>query len=188
EWGFQGFVVSDWTSLGELMAHGIALDGSTAARKAMNAGVDMDMVSNLYHQNMVQLVKSGQVPQANLDEAVRRILRVKFAMGLFDHPYAEENTELSTMLKPESVALAKTVAAHSLVLLRNEATAGAPVLPLSANVSSVALIGPLADDAGNMIGSWGAQGRGEDAVTMRKALTDKLGASRVRSASGGKIQ
>src|SRR5215471_16934690 len=99
EWGFKGFVVSDWTSVKELMAHGIALDGATAARKAFLAGVDMDMQSNLYHGHMLDLVKSGQVPESAIDDGVRRILRVKFAMGLFEHPYTEEKAEASAMLK-----------------------------------------------------------------------------------------
>ncbi len=187
EWGFQGFVVSDWTSLGELMAHGIANDGATAARKALHAGVDMDMVSNVYHQNLAQLVQSGKVSQAELDDAVRRILRVKFAMGLFDHPYADETKESAAMLRPENLAAAKEAGAKSLVLLRNENVSGSPLLPLSAKVSSVALIGPLGDDAGNMIGSWGALGRGEDAVTLRRALTQRLGDEKVHYAKGGDI-
>jgi beta-glucosidase len=184
EWGFKGFVVSDWNSVGEVMAHGIAIDGATAARKAFLAGVDMDMVSNLYHRNLTQLVESGQVSQADIDEAVRRILRVKFAMGLFDHPYTDEQNEASAMLRPESIALAKVASTHALVLLRNEAVSGSPVLPLSGKLSSIALIGPLADDAGNMIGSWGGLGRGEDAVTLRRALAQKLGDLRVRYAKG----
>src|SRR5215470_6899703 len=187
EWGFEGFVVSDWTSVSEVMAHGIALDGATAARKALLAGVDMDMQSNLYHQNLLKLVQSGKVPQAAIDDAVRRILRVKFAMGLFAHPYTEENLEASAMLRPESRAAAKAAATKSIVLLRNEAVSGAPLLPLSANVSSLALIGPLADDASNMIGSWGALGRGDDAVTLRRALSGRLGESRVHYAQGGEI-
>jgi beta-glucosidase len=185
EWGFEGFVVSDWTSVSEVMAHGIALDGATAARKAFLAGVDMDMQSNLYHQNMLNLVQSGKVPQAAIDDGVRRILRLKFAMGLFDHPYADESKESGALLRPESVAVAKTAATRSIVLLRNESVSGTPLLPLSAKGSSVALIGPLADDAGNMIGSWGALGRGEDAVTLRRALSQKLGESRIRYAKGG---
>src|SRR5215471_14466695 len=187
EWGFKGFVVSDWTSVKELMAHGIALDGATAARKAFLAGVDMDMQSNLYHGHMLDLVKSGQVPQAAVDDAVRRILRVKFAMGLFDRPYADESKESSAMLRPESRKVARTAATRSIVLLRNEEVSGAPLLPLSANVSSLALIGPLADDASNMIGSWGALGRGDDAVTLRRALSGRLGESRVHYAQGGEI-
>ncbi len=184
EWGFKGFVDSDWTSVSEVMAHGIAIDGATAARKAFLAGVDMDMVSNLYHQHMIELVQSGQVSRADIDDAVRRILRVKFAMGLFDHPYTDEKNETAAMLRPESIALAKLAGTRSLVLLRNEAVSGSPALPLSATVSSVALIGPLADDAGNMIGSWGGLGRGEDAVTLRSALRKKLGDARVRYAKG----
>ncbi len=187
EWGFKGFVVSDWTSIPELMAHGIATDGATAARKALLAGVDMDMMGNLYHHDLEQLVNSGQISHADIDEAVRRVLRVKFAMGLFDRPYTEEKNESPAMLRPESVAVARTAAAQSLVLLRNEAVTGSPMLPLSANVSSIALVGPLSDDALNMIGSWSALGRGEDAVSLRRALTEKLGASRVVYAKGGSI-
>src|SRR3984893_15427151 len=90
EWGFDGLVVSDYGAVGELLKHGIAGDGATAARKALTAGVDMDMESNLYHARLAALVDSGQVPMPVLDEAVRRVLRVKYAMGLFEHPYAEE--------------------------------------------------------------------------------------------------
>lgn len=187
EWGFEGFVVSDWTSVSEIMAHGIALDGATAARKAFLAGVDMDMQSNIYHRNMLQLVQSGKVPQSEIDDAVRRILRVKFALGLFEHPFADESKEAGAMLRPESIAIAKTAATRSLVLLRNESVSGSTLLPPSAKVSSIALIGPLADDAGNMLGSWSALGRAEDAVSLRRALTQKLGDSRVHFAKGGNI-
>ena len=187
EWGFAGFVVSDWTSVREVMAHGIAIDGATAARKAFLAGVDMDMQSNLYHRNLLKLVQSGQVPQAAVDDAVRRILRVKFAMGLFARPYADESKESAAMLRSESRKVARTAATQSIVLLRNEEVSGAPLLPLSAKVSSLALIGPLADDASNMIGSWGALGRAEDAVTLRRALSGRLGESRVHYAQGGEI-
>ena len=184
EWGYRGFVVSDWNSVAELMAHGIAIDGAAAARKAFIAGVDMDMVSNLYHRNMLQLVESGKVPQSEIDEAVRRILRVKFALGLFDHPYTDEGQEAGAMLRPESLAIAKEAAQRSLVLLRNENVSGSPVLPLSSKISSMALIGPLADDPGNMIGSWGALGRSEDAVSLRRALTQKFGAARIHYVKG----
>ena len=102
EWGFRGIVDSDWTSIAEVMAHGIANDGATAARKAFLAGVDMDMASSLYHDHMVKLVKSGQVPMANIDEGVRRVLRVKFALGLFDHPYVDEAKENAAMLQPDA--------------------------------------------------------------------------------------
>ena len=185
EWGFRGLVVSDWGSIGELIAHGIANDGATAARRALLAGVDMDMVSNLYHENLLDLVRSGRVPEAAIDDSVRRVLRVKLALGLFDHPYADESKESSAMLRPESVALARQIAEQSFVLLKNSpAGNAAPILPLSASTGSVALIGPLADDAGNMLGSWAGKGRPEDAVTLRAALVQRLGADRVHYARG----
>src|SRR5215469_3908984 len=106
EWGFRGFVVSDWTAIKELMAQGIANDGASAARKAFLAGVDMDMVSSLYHDHLVQLVRSGEVPEASVDEAARRVLRVKFALGLFEHPFTDESKEAGSFLHPDSVMLA----------------------------------------------------------------------------------
>jgi beta-glucosidase len=129
EWGFRGIVDSDWTSVAEIMAHGIANDGATAARKAFMAGVDMDMASSLYHDHMLKLVQAGQVPQANIDEGVRRVLRVKFALGLFDHPYADESKESQAMLQPESIALARTAAERSFVLLKNAAAGGLAASP-----------------------------------------------------------
>jgi len=119
EWGFQGLVDSDWTSVVELIAHGIANDGAAAARKAFLGGVDMDMASSLYHENLAQLVRSGEVPEAAVDEAVRRTLRVKFGLGLFEHPYADEAREAGAMVQPESLALARTAAERSFVLLKN---------------------------------------------------------------------
>jgi beta-glucosidase len=188
EWGFQGIVDSDYTSVGELIAHGIANDGATAARKAFLAGVDMDMVSSLYHENLVQLVRSGQVPEAAVDESVRRVLRVKFALGLFERPYADEAKEAGAMLQPESLSLARTAAERSFVLLKNAAfSGGAPVLPLSNELKRIALVGPLADDPNDMLGSWAGQGRAEDVITLRTALTQRLGADRVHYAKGTDI-
>jgi beta-glucosidase len=188
EWGFQGLVDSDWTSIAELISHGIANDPATAARKAFLAGVEMDMVSSFYHDNLANLVRSGQVPETAVDEAVRHVLRVKFALGLFEHPYADEKQEAGTMLQPESVALARTAAERSLVLLKNSPLAGgSPLLPLASDLKNVALIGPLADDAAVMLGSWSAQGRPEDVVTLRAALMQKLGADHVRYAKGSDI-
>jgi beta-glucosidase len=188
EWGFQGIVDSDYTSVGELIAHGIGNDGATAARKAFLAGVDMDMVSSLYHENLVQLVRSGQVPEAAVDESVRRVLRVKFALGLFERPYADEAKETGAMLRPESVSLARTAAERSFVLLKNAPfSGGAPVLPLSNEVKRIALVGPLADDSNDMLGSWAGQGRAEDVIALRTALTQRLGVDRVHYAKGIEI-
>jgi beta-glucosidase len=188
EWGFRGLVDSDWTSVAELIPHGIANDPATAAQKAFLAGVEMDMVSSFYHDNLANLVRSGQVPVSDLNEAVRDVLRFKYALGLFDHPFVDEKQEAGAMLQPESVALARAAAERSIVLLKNSASnTGSPVLPLSSDSKNVALIGPLADDAAVMLGSWSAQGRPQDAVTLRAALVEKLGADHVRYAKGSEI-
>ncbi|HMK31474.1 MAG TPA: beta-glucosidase BglX [Terriglobales bacterium] len=172
EWDFRGFVVSDWTSIRETMAHGIANDGATAARKSMNAGVDMDMQSNLYFTHLAELVSSGRVPLARLDEAVRNVLRVKFALGLFEHPYVDESHPAPTALDPASVELARIAAEESLVLLRNQPVNGTPLLPLATNVRNIALIGPLADNRLDMLGNWIGKGSPSDAVTLRAALSE----------------
>lgn len=175
EWGFDGMVVSDYGAVAELMKHGIAGDGATAAQKALTAGVDMDMESNLYHSRLPGLVESNKVPLSAVDEAVRRVLRVKFAMGLFEHPYTDENLP-PYQPTPEKRGLAKKAAEESFVLLKNEAVPGTGrLLPLASDLKSVALIGPLADDAEDMIGSWGAQGDAANTKTLRGALADKLG-------------
>ena len=188
EWGFRGIVDSDWTSVAELMNHGIANDGATAARKAFQAGVDMDMVSSLYHDHLADLVHSGQVSEADIDESVRHVLRIKFALGLFENPYVDEKKESSAMLQPEAVALSREVAERSFVLLKNDLLSSAtPLLPLSPDIKSVAVIGPLADDGAAMMGSWGGLGNGRDAVTLRAALNQRLGEARVHYAKGAEF-
>jgi len=187
EWQFAGLTVSDWTSLGELIPHGIANDGATAARKAFNAGLDLDMESDVYHANLADLVKGGQVSQARLDDAVRHILRVKFALGLFDHPYTDESRSIDGPIPADRVNLARTAAERSFVLLKNDSVNGRAMLPLSKDVKIVALIGPLGDDAANMLGSWAGHGKPEDAVTLKSALEQRLGAGRVKFVKGGEI-
>ena len=188
EWGFQGLVDSDWTAVAELVNHGVARDGAIAARKAFLAGVDMDMASSLYHDHLAKLARSGEIPQAAVDDAVRRVLRVKFALGLFEHPYADEKRENTAMLSPDSIALAREAAERSFVLLKNSAgAAGVPLLPLSPDTKTIALIGPLADDAGDMLGSWAGQGRPEDVVTLYAALSQRIGTTRIRYAKGSAI-
>jgi len=165
EWGFRGFVVSDWGSVGELIPHGVANDLPTAGRKGFLAGVDMDMESNAYFQHLAAAVKAGAVPQPALDQAVRRILRVKFALGLFDRPYVDEKSAVTT-LSPANVAAAREAAEKSFVLLKNESN----LLPLQKGVRTVALIGPLADSAPDMLGAWSARGDAKDVVTLKSAL------------------
>jgi beta-glucosidase len=179
EWGFRGFVVSDWTSVKEVIEHGIANDGATAARKAILAGVDMDMEGGLYLNELAAEVKSSKVPVQVVDEAVRRILRVKFALGLFERPYVDEANARKT-IDPAHVELARAAAEESLVLLKNDARLGQPVLPLDAGVRTIALVGPMADNAGDMLGAWAGKGDAKDAVTLRAALTQYVAKRNLR--------
>jgi beta-glucosidase len=174
EWGFQGFVVSDWGAVSELLNHAIGPDGATVARKALEAGVDMDMEGHLYGTTIAAQVRSGAIPESVVDEAVRRILRVKFALGLFDHPYTPVTPPYEPT--PEKRAQARSVAAETIVLLKNDPIEGTgPVLPLGKNAKTIALIGPLADSAKDMLGSWGALGDPKFAISLRQALQERLG-------------
>lgn len=186
EWNFGGLVVSDYGAVAELIPQGVARDGATAARKAAVAGVDIDMESNLYRTELPALVRSGAVPQAVLDEAVRHILRVKFALGLFDHPHTEENDDDAQPIPPASLELARTAAEQSFVLLKNASVDGKAVLPLHSDVKTIALIGPLADDGGQMVGSWGGKSTAKDVTTLRAALDARLrsGGGRLLYAKG----
>src|SRR5688572_8794888 len=120
EWKFDGFVVSDYTSVEELIKHGLAANGAEAAEKALNAGVDMEMVSRLYNQNGAELLKMRKLTPQTIDQAVRRILRVKFRLGLFDKPYADEATERQVIFSPAHLAAAREISARSIVLLKND--------------------------------------------------------------------
>jgi len=188
EWGFSGVVVSDWGSVGELVAHGIARDKAGAAQKAMSAGVDMDMVSDSYHQNLADLVKSGKVSQARLDDAVRDVLRVKFALGLFDNPFTDESREVQGAIPKERAEAARLAAEGSFVLLKNSVAGSRPILPLTGDSGTIALIGPFADSPQNMLGPWAGRGRPEDVVTLKTALEQRVGAEKIRYAPGGEVQ
>ncbi len=182
EWAFRGLVVSDWTSIGELIPHGIANDGPTAVRKAFLAGVDMDMVSSLYHDHLQQLVGARQVPSAAIDEAVRDVLRVKFALGLFEHPYVDEAAAPKALYHPESLALAQAAAERSFVLLKNENMAGRrPILPLANKAQSIAMIGPLGDDSSYPNGAPPESG---PRISLTDALRQIAGAEQVSRFKG----
>jgi beta-glucosidase len=181
EWGFKGFVVSDWAAILELLAHGTAADLRDAARQSFVAGLDMDMQSDAYGPHLAELVRSGAVTMARLDAAVGAILTAKFRLGLFDDPYRYSDTarEKSTLLKPEFLAAARDLARRSCVLLKNNG-----VLPLKTSGITVALIGPLADAPLQQIGAWHAQGRSKDSVTVRTALAEIYPGDRLRYAPG----
>jgi len=169
EWHFDGFVVSDYTAVMELTHHGIALDAAMATRKAITAGLDVDMMSHFYDVELPGLVRSGKVPMSVVDEAVRRVLRVKFALGIFEHPYTE-GTEVTAAV-PEHRPLVRKAAEESFVLLQNKpASNGQAVLPLQQSARRIALIGPLADDAGQMQGAWGGGLLDKDVITVKTAL------------------
>ncbi|MBO9519557.1 MAG: glycoside hydrolase family 3 C-terminal domain-containing protein [Porphyrobacter sp.] len=168
EWGYDGVLLSDWHAIEELMAHGVAGDRAAAARLALQAGIDMDMVSDVYGQDLLASVESDPALMAQLDEAVMRILKVKRDLGLFADPYKYHDVarEAAVMLSPEHRAEARRIAERSIVLLKNEGG----VLPLARTPGSIALIGALADDARSQLGSWRARGVEEDVVTLRAAL------------------
>jgi len=172
EWNFRGYVISDWTSVSEMIPHGVAADDAEAARLALTSGVDMEMVSTTYHDTVKKQIEQGAIPPAVVDEAARRVLRVKFAKGLFDRPYVDETLYTNAYLWPDAIAIAREAAAKSCVLLKNEKNA----LPLSKQVKKIALIGPFANDAGSLLGCWAARGRSTDAVSLSVALRAKLSA------------
>lgn len=178
EWKFSGFVVSDWGAVHELIAHGFATDDADAATKALKAGVDMDMVDNAF-EHIPELVRSGKLPESVVDEAVRRVLRVKFEAGLFDHPYADPNREKTDILTPENLQTARKLAQESMVLLQNKSD----VLPLAKN-KMVAVIGPLADDKASQLGPWAGDGQAKDAVSPLEGIVAKIGKEHVLYAKG----
>jgi beta-glucosidase len=171
EWGFDGPVVSDYTAVMELTRHGIALDAASATEKALTAGVDIDMNAHYYDTELPALVRAGRVPMAVVDEAVRRVLRVKYALGLFEHPFTE-GPEV-TRAVPEHRPLARRAAEESFVLLQNKPVDGRPLLPLAAGSRKIALIGPLADDARDMVGAWSGANNFEDVRTLRATLAEQ---------------
>ena len=174
EWNFKGFVDSDWTAVHEIVLHGIANDDRTAAEKSFLAGVDMDMQSNAFLLMLPDLVRSGKVPMTRIDDAVRRILRVKMDLGLFEHPYVAEKPASNPTLVPASRALALRAAEDSFVLLENRTLGDSRLLPLrSVSGKKIAVIGPLADSAEDMLGSWSGQGVGADVVTFKTALIER---------------
>jgi beta-glucosidase len=173
EWGFDGAVVSDYTAVMELVHHGIALDGATATEKALTAGVDIDMMSHDYDAELPALVKSGRVPMSVVDEAVRRVLRVKFALGVFDHPFTEGPEVTGAVV--EHRPLARRAAEESLVLLQNNPAPQDPLLPIRETTKRIALIGPLADDANDMVGAWSGANNFGDVRTLRATMAERAG-------------
>lgn len=174
DWRFDGFIVSDWNSIGEIQAHGAANDLKEAAKLALNAGSDMDMEGRAYTNHLETLVKEGKVDQQLIDDAVRRVLRIKYRLGLFDDPYKYSDSlrEVQTLLNQEHRQAARKVARESMVLLKNENN----MLPLSKDIKSIAVIGPFADDTDNALGNWRAQAIAGSAVSLLSGVKEAVSA------------
>jgi beta-glucosidase len=184
EWGFRGFVVSDWNSIGELLNHGIAATPAEAGTKALLAGVDMDMMGFVYSSNLAALVQQGAIDEKVIDQAVRRILRIKLQLGLFDRPYVDLQLEQSTILSNENLALALESARKSIVLLKNDKQ----LLPLNKSIKSLVVIGPLADNKSDPLGCWRCEGNDADVVTILEGIKSKIPSERIRYFKGCEIQ
>ena len=169
EWRYPGFVVSDWTSVAELIAHGVAGGASEAGRRALTAGVDMDMQSGIYVDSLAALVRANRIPMAVVDSAVKRILRAKVRLGLFKDPYRARTAPPIA----ETRTLARRVAGESIVLLKNDRA----TLPLDKNTASIAVIGPLADNKAEPLGPWHTMGQPDDVVTVLQGIKSKVPAS-----------
>lgn len=169
EWGFEGFVVSDWEAVAELVVHGFCADEREAAEAAVRAGVDMEMVSRCYREHLEGLVRSGKVPIELIDEAVRRILRVKLKLGLFENPFVDPSRR-SVLLAEEHLEVARRLARESVVLLKNEND----LLPLPDDLRAIAVIGPLADSPVDQMGCWVMDGRAEDVITPLRAIRERV--------------
>ena len=185
EWNFKGVVISDWNSVRELIPHGVAEDEKEAALKALRAGVDIEMVSSTYLNWGEKLVAEGKISEELIDEAVERILDLKFKLGLFDNPYrfADPEAEEKLLLCKEHRQLAFEVAVASLVLLKNEGE----LLPLNIEGKKIGLIGPYAE-ANHILGGWSCEGRNEEAVTLRQGLEALLPPNTLYVASGCGIE
>jgi len=170
EWGFEGFVVSDWNSIGELVSHGIAGTRAQAGKEAVEAGVDMDMEGNVYQTTLARLVEEGAVSEETVDDAVRRILTIKFRMGLFDRPYTDTSLATEVVQCKEYIEATRDFARRSMVLLKNENG----VLPLKKDLKIVVVIGPLADEQDALLGCWPCMGKPEDVVTVLEGIKNKV--------------
>jgi beta-glucosidase len=185
-WGFKGAVVSDWAGINELIAHGVAATRGAAGVLGLRAGVDIDMSDAIYADSLASLVRAGRVPVALVDSAVRRVLRLKYALGLFDDPYrfSDPARERLYTLAPAHIAAARKAARAGIVLLKNNNK----TLPLRKDLRSIAVIGPLADDRRSSLGAWAADGKPEEAVSVVAGIGAALGPStRIISVRGAPV-
>jgi beta-glucosidase len=187
QWDYSGVVVSDWDSFGAMVTSGVAVDDAEAAEMSLEAGSDIDMESDVFVNFLPQLVRDGRVDEAKIDEAVRRVLQMKFELGLFDDPYRyiDSEREKALILASEHREAARDMARKSVVLLKNDDQ----LLPLDKNIKDIAVIGPLADNQFHMNGFWRGKGEAEDVVTLLDGIKAKVSSNtRVRYAEGSGLE
>ncbi len=171
DWEFNGMVVSDWGSIREMLPHGFVANEYEAGMVALNAGIDMDMEGHIYINQIKTLLSDGKITENQINDAVRRILRIKFTLGLFDNPYKYCDTvrEKELILNPRHLEIAREITRKSLVLLKNN-----NVLPLNKNIRSLAVIGPLADNQDELLGTWSGKGDSKNVISVLSGIKDKL--------------
>jgi beta-glucosidase len=182
EWEFHGFVVSDWEAVRELIQWGFAGDESEAARLALDAGTDMEMVSTTYRDTLPAQASEGRISQTAVDRSVRRVLALKFELGLFERPFTAPELWRTAMLQPDAVALAREAAVRSCVLLKNDM-----LLPLAKSLRRIAVLGPFANDREEMLGTWAGHGLAADVVTLAEGIRSKLPGAEVDIVQGCSI-
>ena len=183
-WKHDGFIVSDWGAVEQLKNQGLAATKKDAAWYAFNAGLEMDMMSHAYDRHLKELVEEGKVTMAQVDESVRRVLRIKFRLGLFERPYTPATNEKDRFFRPQSMAVAAQLAAESMVLLKNDNQ----ILPLT-NKKRIAVVGPMAKNGWDLLGSWCGHGKDTDVEMLYDGLTAEFGEdAELRYAMGCKSQ
>jgi len=183
-WGHDGFIVSDWGAIEQLKNQGLAANKKEAAVYAFNAGLEMDMMSHAYDRHMKELVEEGKITMAQVDESVRRVLRVKFRLGLFERPYTPVTSEKERFFRPQSMDIAARLAAESMVLLKNENQ----ILPLT-DKKKIAVVGPMAKNGWDLLGSWCGHGKDTDVVMLYNGMaTEFVGKAELRYALGCRTQ
>lgn len=186
KWGFEGFVVTDYTSINEMVAHGFSKSPKEAAKHAITAGVDMDMQGGVFQGYLAELVKEGEVTEARINEAVTDILIMKYKLGLFDDPYRYSNQEREdeVVFSREMMEHALLAAQKSIVLLKNDEVNGKKLLPISKSAKKIALIGPLGNNQIDLLGTWHASGDTSKVKALRQSLMDEFPEARITYVKG----
>ncbi len=189
EWKFKGFVVTDYTSINEMIPHNVVADSAEAGELAINAGVDMDMQGGIFQFQLAKLVKQGRVSESTINEAVRRVLRLKFMLGLFEAPYGRSDTtrERERTMTPEHLEVSLDAARKSIVLLKNDSLKGNAILPLASTIKTIAIVGPLADSKRDMLGAWAGACDGNKCISLLEGMKKRFPQANILYAKGCNI-